>query len=137
VALWQQMSNADRRHATGVARKVEARLGGDASRPVMAAALLHDSGKVTAGIGTFGRVGATLAAGAFGRHRAQDWSRGRRRVIRRVGLYLLHPELGGDLLTRAGSDPLTIAWAREHHRPAPTWTLPSHLANALKEADDD
>ena len=29
-------------------------------------------------------------------------------------MYLLHPDLGGDLLGMAGSDPLTEAWTREH-----------------------
>jgi hypothetical protein len=27
------------------------------------------------------------------------------------------------MLAFAGSDPLTVAWAREHHRPAEDWTI--------------
>jgi hypothetical protein len=54
-----------------------------------------------------------------------------------VGLYLQHPKLGGDLLGIAGSDPLTEAWAREHHLHPDDWTLPPHVAQALKDADDD
>src|SRR5690606_18174826 len=45
VPLWRAMSNPDQRHAVRVARRVEAALGPDAPRPVMAAALLHDVGK--------------------------------------------------------------------------------------------
>ena len=56
---------------------------------------------------------------------------------RRVGLYLLHPELGADLLSVAGSDPLTVAWAREHHLPPAEWTIDREVAEALNEADDD
>ena len=37
------------------------------------------------------------------------------RFHRKVGLYLHHPEIGADLLGVAGNDPLTIAWAEQHH----------------------
>ena len=40
-------------------------------------------------------------------------------------------------LELAGSDPLTTAWAREHHRPAADWTVAPDIAAALKAADDD
>ena len=57
--LWHRMSGPDRRHAVGVAREtvrllrglVSAR--GLATREVVAAALLHDVGKVESGLGTF------------------------------------------------------------------------------------
>jgi hypothetical protein len=55
-ALWRRMSGPDRRHAAAVAHRVAADLGDGARRPVVAAALLHDVGKVEAGYGTFGRV---------------------------------------------------------------------------------
>jgi hypothetical protein len=54
-----------------------------------------------------------------------------------VGLYLRHPELGAEMLELAGSDPLTVTWAREHHLPRDRWTLPAPVADALKAADDD
>jgi predicted HD phosphohydrolase len=130
------MSRVDRRHAAGVARDVERSLGHAAERPVMAAALLHDVGKIESGLGTFGRVIATLAGKAAGRDMARDWQRGTG-FTRRVGLYLRHDTLGADLLAMAGSDPLTVAWAREHHRHPADWTLDPHLAEALKTADDD
>ena len=56
---------------------------------------------------------------------------------RRVGMYLLHPELGGDLLAMAGSDPLTVAWTREHHKPSDQWTIDLEVARVLKDCDDD
>ena len=64
VPLWRSMSGPDRRHAVGVAQRVEVMLGDEASRPVLAAALLHDVGKTEAGIGTYGRVIATLSGSA-------------------------------------------------------------------------
>ena len=136
LELWRRMSGADRRHAAGVARRVERALGSEATAPVLAAALLHDVGKVAAGLGTYGRVVATVAGMAAGRSMAEHWSR-RRGFTRAVGLYLRHPDLGADMLTMAGSDPLTVAWAREHHLPPDSWTVPSAVAVALKEADDD
>ena len=136
VALWERMSGADRRHAAGVAREVERALGAEATAPVLAAALLHDVGKVASGLGTYGRVVATLSGLAAGRSSAAAWSEARG-FTRKVGLYLRHPELGGDMLELAGSDPLTVAWAREHHLPPDQWTLPRPLADALKSADDD
>jgi hypothetical protein len=135
-ALWRSMSGADRRHAVAVAHRVERALGHEATRPVLAAALLHDVGKVTSGLGTYGRVVATLSAKVAGADMATAWRR-QRGFARRVGLYLHHDRLGADLLELAGSDPLTVAWAREHHQPEAAWTLPRSLGEALKAADDD
>lgn len=136
LELWRTMPNPDRRHAVGVARSVQEALGEAATRPVLAAALLHDVGKTVSGLRTYGRVVATLSGAVAGREMAVAWSE-TRGFTRRVGLYLDHPRLGGDLLALAGSDPLTEAWAREHHLPADEWTLPVAVAEALKAADDD
>ena len=122
--VWRRMPAADRRHAAGVARRVADALGDGATRPVLAAALLHDAGKVESDLGTFARVGATIA-GVVGR----DWGG-------RVGAYLRHDELGAALLERAGSDPLTVAWAREHHLPPARWSVPAEVGRVLKDADD-
>jgi hypothetical protein len=128
--IWARLANADRRHAVVVARDVVARLGPVATRPVVAAALLHDSGKVQTGYGTFARVGITLWAAVRGRARL---AAGDTRVAR----YLRHDELGADALAAAGADPLTVSWAREHHRPPARWTIDPAVAAALKAADDD
>jgi hypothetical protein len=136
LRLWRRLSGPDRRHAYAVARRVERALGHEATRPVLAAALLHDVGKTDAGLRTYGRVVATLSGAVAGREMAHVW-RTKRGFTRKVGLYLLHPELGGDQLELAGADPLTVAWAREHHRPEEQWSVPRHLGHALKEADDD
>lgn len=134
--LWSRMSGPDRRHAAGVAREVQRTLGHEASRPVVAAALLHDVGKVESGLRTYGRVVATLCGKVSGPEMAPSW-RKRRGFTRRVGLYLLHAEIGAEMLELAGSDRLTVAWTREHHQPVDMWTVPGHLADALKAADDD
>ena len=135
--LWRRMSRVDRRHAAGVARRVEVTLGPDqATPPVLAAALLHDVGKVASGLGTYGRVVATIAGGLVGHAYAEAWA-STGGFTRRVGLYLGHGRLGADMLALAGSDPLTVGWARDHHRPEEEWALPAEIGAALKEADDD
>lgn len=136
VALWQRMSAQDRRHAAGVARRTVDILGERADRPVIAAALLHDVGKVDSQLGTFHRVVATLSAAVAGRETAELWVRGSG-ITRRIGLYLRHPEIGGDLLAMAGSDDFTATWAREHHLPEDMCSLDTELASALRDADDD
>jgi hypothetical protein len=130
--LWAAMSKADQRHSIQVARRVAAALGSDITRPVLAAALLHDVGKTTSRLGTFGRVLATVAIAAVGRTRAESWKRGFRRQI---ALYSRHPEVGADLLASVGSDALTIAWTREHHLPEAAWSVPVEIGRALRTAD--
>jgi hypothetical protein len=122
-ALWACMSVADRRHAVGVAREVERLLGPKASQPVLAAALLHDVGKVDSNLGTVARALATVV--------------NRRTGPSRFARYRRHDEIGAAMLAAAGSDALTVTWTREHHLPPGRWSLPSHLTAALKAADDD
>jgi hypothetical protein len=127
--LWARMSGADRRHAVAVARRTEAALGAQATRPVVAAALLHDVGKVESGLGTYGRVMATLSARVAGRDMAEPWSQ-TRGMTRKIGLYLRHETLGADLLRLAGSDPETVDLVA-------TWSTPTtDLGRTLKAADD-
>jgi len=127
AALWVRMSGPDRRHAVGVARDVVRALGPAADRPVVAAALLHDVGKVDAALGTIARVPVTVLGVLGGRDR---W-RGR------IGTYLRHDDVGADLLRCAGSDARTVTWAQEHHLPPDRWTLLPQVAAALKAADGD
>jgi hypothetical protein len=127
LTLWRRMSDADRRHAVGVARRTVDLLGPRTERPVMAAALLHDVGKIESDLGPFRRAAATLAGKA----------RGREHVGGRFGAYLRHDVVGAELLTAAGSDGVTVVWAREHHLPATRWSIEPAVGSALKAADDD
>lgn len=136
VALWRRMGGADRRHAVGVARRTAATLGPAATRPVLAAALLHDVGKVESGLGPLRRALATVAGLVAGRAAADRWC-SRPGPLGRTGRYLCHDRLGAEMLGGAGSDPLTVAWAREHHLDPGRWSLTPVVATALKAADDD
>ena len=93
-------------------------------------------GKTVSGLRTYGRVVASLSAMIGGHEMADHWAK-KRGFTRRVGLYLQHDVIGAEQLELAGSDPLTVAWAREHHWPEHMWTLDPRIAGALKAADDD
>lgn len=142
--LWARMSPPDQRHSVQVARDVSTSLPA-ADRAVLAAAVLHDVGKLVCGYGTFGRVFATLFWGAVPaqlRSRfAFGWASGdglgRFGVLRRLGEYRIHPELGRDLLKAAGSEEFTAAWAAEHHAPVDKWSVDRDVGHVLKECDDD
>ncbi len=116
-----------------VARDVVGVLG-DAGRPVVAAALLHDVGKLGCGLGTMGRVVATLAIAGTSRSTLEAWAGGRG-FTGRVGRYFCHPESGALLLEAAGSDAFTVAWAREHQNPPGSWSVDARLAEVLAGAD--
>ena len=94
-ALWQQMVVADRRHAVLVARRFVDRRP-SATRAEMAGALLHDIGKIDAGLGTLARVLATVVGPRTARFRR----------------YHDHERIGAALLEVAGSDPVTVALVR-------------------------
>lgn len=135
VDLWDRMPRADRKHAAGVARDVDRRLAG-AERAVLAAALLHDVGKIDSGLGTVGRAVATVVGAVVDRARLEEWRRAPG-LRGRIGRYRHHDGIGAGLLEGAGSADTTVTWAREHHLPANRWTLPDEIAAALAAADDD
>lgn len=89
--LWRHMSNQDRRHSAKVARRFVA-LRPEATRAEIAGALLHDVGKIECGLGTWGRVVASVVGGRTERFRT----------------YHDHEHIGSLLAERAGSDPVTV-----------------------------
>ncbi len=90
-ALWDQMSNQDRRHSALVGQRFAA-MDPDASRELVAGALLHDVGKIECGLGTYSRVLATIVG-----------PRGRRFTA-----YHDHEVIGAEMAYAAGSAPATV-----------------------------
>jgi hypothetical protein len=139
--LWSKMPNHDRRHSVLVARRVEEQLStteyAGESR-WLAAALLHDVGKLDSHLTVVGRVLATMAGGAAGHDWADAWS-SKRGITRRFGLYLKHPELGSDRIRMADGRSEAARWAAAHHD-AEQWErcgIPAPVVEALRAADDD
>jgi len=106
--LWRRMTVADRRHSITVARRFEA--SGQWSRDEIAGALLHDVGKIDSGLGTFGRVVATIVGPRTARFRS----------------YHDHEEIGAGMLAVAGSSETTVDLVRGR----------GPAATALLAADD-
>ncbi|HEY5876550.1 MAG TPA: hypothetical protein VIT64_14690 [Ilumatobacteraceae bacterium] len=98
--LWGQLSVQDQRHSIEVAHRFVAGSALLPGRAEVAAALLHDIGKIDSGLGTFGRVAATLW-GALGGARAERGSG-------RIGRYLRHEAIGAELLVEVGSEARTL-----------------------------
>lgn len=139
--LWARLPRHDRRHSIAVARRVEAALAGTdyAGDPRwIEAALLHDVGKLDAGLGVLGRVAATLAGAAAGHDMADAWSE-KKGITRRFGLYLRHPELGASRIRLAEGSREAAVWAEYHQDPTryDQTGLPPLVVEALAAADDD
>jgi hypothetical protein len=110
--LWHSMSVADQRHSIEVARRFST-LVPESPRDDMAAALLHDVGKLASGLGTFARVAATLIGPR----------------TRRFRQYHDHERLGVEMLHAAGSSHETLALLAD--------TSPRvDVVIALRHADD-
>ena len=136
TALWKRMSNPDRRHAVQVANDVGLELGHDVPRPVIAAALLHDVGKIQSGLRTPARVVATIFWAVNDDAKAVKWQ-GMDTFRGRLSKYRLHPEIGAELLAAAGSNEMTISWARNHHRPGDPPAVDPTYADVLRRCDND
>jgi HD domain len=138
---FRRQPHHDQRHAIAVARDVQARLEATADAADdrwLAAALLHDLGKLDSHLGVYGRVVATVSGAVAGRDMAEHWAQSRG-FTRRVGLYLDHARLGADRIRLAGGPEEAAQWAAAHHDPS-TWRdlgFPAAVVVALDAADND
>ncbi len=139
-ALWAAQPRYDRRHTLRVARRVHRLLAERADRDDwVAAALLHDVGKIRADLGVVGRSVATAVAGVVGKREMAGWHddpgiRGR------FGRYAAHGEIGGAMVRDAGGRESAARWAEVHHlvgghNPVKPPDLPVEAVTALKLSD--
>lgn len=133
--LFERMNDPDQRHAVEVARAVVRELP-DAGPEVVAAAVLHDVGKVESGFGTAARVFATLFWAIVPDRTADRWIDARL-PLRSLAQYRRHPEIGEHLLLDAGAHPVTAQWAADHHRPMEKWRIDPRIGDVLKRCDGD
>ncbi len=116
-AIWMRQTPYDRRHSVRVARRVEERLAGTAhagDARWLAAALMHDVGKAEAGLSALSRAAAALVNRVVGLDTARRWARSRRGRLGRIGLYLIHGEVGARLIREAGGREEIAAWSEVH-----------------------
>ena len=116
-AIWIRQTAYDRRHSVRVARRVEERL---AETPYagearwLAAALMHDVGKAEAGLSPLSRAAAAFVNRIVDLETARRWARSRAGRLRRIGLYLIHGEVGARLIRDAGGREEVAAWSEAH-----------------------
>ena len=96
-SLWVQLSNQDRRHSAAVAKRFVVERP-SATRAEIAGAILHDVGKIECGLGTFGRVVATIAGPRTAAFSA----------------YHDHEAIGAAMAEAAGSDLATVELIAQH-----------------------
>ena len=94
LALWEQMSKADRAHSLLVLQRFDSS-SPHAPREARAGVLLHDVGKIASHLNTPERIIATMIGPR----------------TRRFRQYLDHEAIGKKLLIDIDSDPLTISTA--------------------------
>jgi hypothetical protein len=116
-AIWIRQTAYDRRHSVRVARRVEQRLegtpyAGDARW--LAAALMHDVGKAVAGLSPLSRAAAAFVNRIVDLETARRWARSGAGRRRRIGLYLIHGEVGARLIRDAGGREEIAAWSEAH-----------------------
>ena len=139
-SLWAKLGRADQNEGVGVARRADRDLdrGVDHHDDYLAAALLHDVGKLDAGFGPYRRAVATVAGSVASRGTIEAWKE-RRGFTRRCALYLDHAELGALRVRVAGGRERVAQWAAAHHDPTawPTPDIPAGICKLLAKADGE
>ena len=136
IALFRRMQPSEQAHAFQVSVRVKA--AGLRDRELLAAALLHDVGKILYPLSAWERVAIVLARHFFPKA-AQRWGQGQPRGLRRAFVVATrHAEWGADLAARSGASARTADLIR-HHQDPPDPHPGSHsgrLLAALQQADD-
>jgi HD domain len=140
LALWRELPRHDQRYTIRVAKLAEERLAGTefaGQQRWLAAALLHDVGKLDAGLGVMGRSVATVLGAVASRGRVDRWAQASG-FRRRVAWYLHHDERGADRIRAAGGRDEAARWARAHHHRDrwPESGVPIAVAETLEAADN-
>jgi hypothetical protein len=134
--LFHRMQPAEQAHAFQVLDHLKA--SGFDNPDLLAAALLHDVGKVLYPLSLFDRVVIVLGRRFFPRA-VRRWEEGTPRGLRRPFVVAArHAEWGADLATQAGASSLTVELVRRHQAsPADQAGSPiEHLLAALQAADE-
>jgi hypothetical protein len=137
LGLFQRMQPSEQAHAYQVFKHLET--AGQTDPDLLAAALLHDVGKILRPLSIFDRViivlGKRLFPGA-----AQHWAEGRPRGLRMPFVVAAqHADWGADLASQAGATSRSVELIRHHHEarlPYPDSDIGRLLA-ALQAADDE
>ncbi len=117
ITLFCHMRPAEQAHGYEIFLKLRA--GGYDAPDLLAAALLHDVGKLLQPPSLVERV-AVVVGRRLAPRSAERWSEGRPAGLRRpFVLAAKHAEWGADLARKAGASEHTVELIRRHHDPSP------------------
>ncbi len=138
--LWLKMRRADQVESLDVAHRADRTIAADVHQrdEYLAAALLHDVGKLDADFGPYRRAIATIAGAVAGHEMVGAWKQ-TGGFTRRCALYLDHGALGAQRIRFVGGRELVAQWAAAHHDPSawPTDEIPADVCRALARADGE
>ena len=136
LALFRQLQGSEQWHALLMLDKLTA--SGADDRHLLAAALLHDIGKIHYPLHTWERVLIVLMK-RVSPGRVQRWGQEPPQGLAKpFAVACHHAEWGADLASRAGASPLTIELIRRHEEAVPpeAATHTEKLLRLLKQVDD-
>jgi hypothetical protein len=132
IVLFRRMHPSEQAHALSMLEQLKTN--GQSDPHLLAAALLHDTGKILFPLSLLDRVVIVLGKYFFNR-RARNWSEAPpNRFLRSFVVAAKHPEWGAGLAEQAGASPRTVDLIRRHHESSP---LDDSLLAALQNADEE
>ncbi len=137
MGLFQIMHPSDKAHALQVLRRLRAR--GEENPDLLAAALLHDIGKIRYPMSAWDRAIVVLGQALFPA-RAKTWGQGKARGWRRPFVSAeQHAYWGARMAAESGVSTLTVHLIWRHHEPHSTIpeTPEDLLLRTLQAADED
>jgi hypothetical protein len=137
IVLFQRMKPAEQVHAYGILERLQE--SGHHDPDLLAAAVLHDVGKILSPLSLLDRVVIVLGHRLFPRC-SRRWGEGRLNRLRRPFIVAAHhPDWGADLAMRAEASPLAVELIRRHQQPIPNNldTDRDRLLAVLQAADDN
>ncbi len=137
IVLFRRMQPSEQAHAHQVLERLKA--AGQTDPHLLAAALLHDVGKILYPLSLLDRVVIVLGKRFF-RRRAGRWGEGTPGLFRRPFVVAAHhPAWGADLAEQAGASSRTVGLIRRHQDPpSPNpGSRTERLLAALQAADEE
>jgi hypothetical protein len=132
------MQPAEQVHAYQLFKRLET--SGQTTPDLLAAALLHDVGKIMIPLSIFDRIVIVMGGYLFHKAAALNWAEGTPQGWRRPFVVAEHHAgWGADLASQAGAAPLAVELIRRHHD-SPVRNPDSqteHLLAALQAADNE
>ncbi len=136
IVLFQRLQASEQTHAVRVLERLKKQ--GHAEPDLLAAALLHDIGKILSPLSIIERMAIVLGRRLFPAG-VKRWGQGSPRGLRHAfAVAEQHPRWGADLAAQAGASSRTVDLIARHQevRTGPPRTQTERMLAALQAADD-